>query len=179
MIEFTLWGVLVKIWPGEILGIAMIAGGVWLFTRAQLDKRNPIDLSEMFVWPGTRHTSMAMFLAFVAGFSATWVVIDQEFRKTLSTELFLGYLAVMIGGKGLTEGINAWRNKPPGPPPPAIPPAQQQFVGTAGAVNALPPTPPDAPPPAPVAAVVETAPDRPPAAVKPRKRAKAKRRVKR
>jgi hypothetical protein len=155
MIEFTAWGVLVNIWPGEILGIVMMAAGFWFFNKAQRNPKNPIDLAEMFVWPGTRHTSMAMFLAAIGGFTATWVVVDQEFRKTLSTELFLGYLAVLIGGKGLTEGINAWRNKPPGPPAPTPPAAQNQFVGTAAVVSSAPPT--DPPPPVPQAEATPSA----------------------
>lgn len=111
VIKFDAWGAEFKIWPSEIIGLAILIMGVWAFAHAQTDKRNPIDLAGMFVWPGTKHTSMAMFLAFWAGLIAFWVIIDMELKKSLTAETFLGFLAIFVGGKGMTEWINAWRNK--------------------------------------------------------------------
>lgn len=139
MIQFTAWGALVKIWPGQILGIAMIAAMVWLFWKAQRSPTNPIDFSTMFVWPQTQQTSVIIFLTFLAGMTGIWVIVDMEFRGKLTAEIFLGFLTIMIFGKGATEWVNAWRDKPAAPPPPTQPPAQQQFIGKADAVNAMPP----------------------------------------
>ncbi|MGH7875964.1 MAG: hypothetical protein ACREQO_27555 [Candidatus Binatia bacterium] len=142
MISFVAWGATVKIWPGEILGLAMIAGAIIFFWRATISKDNPINFNEMFVWPGTKHTSMAMFLAFCGSMGGLWVVFDQEFRKSLSTELFLGLMGILIFGKGLTEFINAWRAKDNPSPPPPPPPAQ--IIGSANVANQMaPPIIPD------------------------------------
>lgn len=145
MIEFTAWGVEFKIFPSEIIGLAMVVLIFWAFWGAQHDKKNPIDLAGMFVWPGTRHTSMAMFLTFLASMIAFWVIIDQEFKKTLTTEMFSLFIATFVAGKGLTEGINAWRAR--GAPPPA---QGAQYVASAGTVvQAASPAPDPAPPPPP------------------------------
>jgi hypothetical protein len=145
MIHFTAWGVEVKIWPGEILGIAMIAVMIWLFWRAQRDASNPIDFSTMIVWPGTQQTSVILFLTLVAGMTGIWVVIDMEFRSKLTGEIFLGFLGVMVLGKGMTEWVNAWKDKPAVP---AVPAAPNQIIGSAAQVNAAPPAPPAQPAPA-------------------------------
>ncbi len=89
----------------------------------------------MFVWPGTGQTSVILFLTFIAGMSGVWIVVDMEFRSKLTADIFLGFLAVMICGKGMTEWANAWRDKAPAPP---APPASQQFVAKADSVNAAP-----------------------------------------
>lgn len=137
MIHFTAWGVEVKIWPGEVLGILMIAAMIWLFWRAQRDTTNPIDFSTMIVWPGTQQTSVILFLTLVAGMTGIWVVLDMEFRGKLTSEIFLGFLGIMVLGKGMTEWVNAWRDRPP---PAAVPaPAPNQIIGSAAQVNAAPP----------------------------------------
>ena len=136
MIHFIAWGVEVKIWGGQILGLVMLAAMVWLFWKAQRDPHNPIDFSTMFVWPATNQTSLILTLTFIAGMAGTWVVVDMEFRSRLTAEIFLGYLGIMVLGKGMTEWTNAWRDR--GPPPPAPPPAPNQIIGNAGNVNAAP-----------------------------------------
>ncbi len=173
MIEFTAWGVLVKIWPGEVLGIVMIAASVYLFWKAQRDPKNPIDFATMLVWPGTKHTSLAFVGAFIGILASTWIVVDLELRKMLTWEIFGGYMAVLIGGKGMTEWVNAWRSK--GSPPPA---QGAQYVASAGTVvQAAAPTTatPDPVIPPPITGPATQAAAAIVAAVKPQKRKKGKR----
>lgn len=124
------------IWPGQILGVVMIVAMIWLFWKAQRSKTNPIDFASMFVWPGSQQTSLILFLAFVSGMGGIWIIVDREFRGVLTAEMFLGWLTIMIFGKGATEAINAWRDR--GPPPPAPPAAPNQIIGSAAQVNAAP-----------------------------------------
>lgn len=174
MIKFMIDGIEFKIFPSEIIGLAMIALIFWAFWHAQTDKKNPIDLAGMFVWPGTRHTSMAMFLAFLASMIAFWIIIDQEFKKTLTTEMFSLFIATFVAGKGLTEGINAWRAR--GAPPPA---QGAQYVASAGTVlQGTPVTPGTAAPPptetAPITAPATAAAAAIVAAVKPKRHVRKK-----
>lgn len=111
MVEFTLWGVTVKLWPSEVFLFFMVVGGVYVFWRATTNKKNPIDLSEMFVWPDTKHTSVAFFLAFWAGLISMWVVVDQELKGKLDNTIFTLFITTLVTGKAVTEGINAWRNR--------------------------------------------------------------------
>lgn len=154
MIQFPAWGATVKIWPGEILGLAMIVFVIAYFWLASRDEHNPINFGSMFVWPGTKQTSMAMFLAFCGGMTGLWILIDREFRNTLDATVFLGALSIYIGGKGLTEWINAWRAR--GNPPPAAGP---QYVGAADTVVQTP-APPPAPTPLPIVAAPPPTPAR-------------------
>ena len=121
MIQFMVYGVEFKIFPSEIIGLAMLGIVFWFFWHAQNDRKNPIDIAGMFVWPGTKHTSMALFLAFLAAMISFWIIVDQEFKHTLTTEMFLGFLGIFVVGKIGTESVNAWRSKVS--PPPATPPA--------------------------------------------------------
>ena len=173
MIVLHFWTNTLVIWPGQVLGVGMIAAMIWLFWRAQRSPTNPFDFGTMFVWPSTGQTSLILFLAFVAGMGGTWVILDREFRSVLTTEMFLGFLGIMIFGKGATEAINMLGNRPPAAPPPA--PAPNQIIGSAAQVNAAPPVLAAADP-QPQAA--ESATDVQPAA-RPRKRAKVKRKAKR
>jgi hypothetical protein len=144
LIEFTQWGVTVKIWPGEIMGVLLIASVIWFFWKAQRDPKNPIDLAEMLTWPGTRHTSLIFVLSFLSGITGIWIIVDNQFRGKLTTEMYLGFLTIMICGKGMTEFANAYKNKPPNPIPPA---PQQQFVSQADTVTQpAAATPPITPP---------------------------------
>lgn len=111
MIDFRLWGIDWKIWPSEVIGLAIIIAGVWLFWHAQRDPKNPMDFSTMFVWPKTKQMSLALFLAFWAGLISFWVVVDQELRNKLTPDIFWAFLTILIAGKAATEGINAWRSK--------------------------------------------------------------------
>ena len=164
MIQWTWGDVLIKIWPGEILGLIMIVCMVWVFWNAQRDPKNPIDFATMLVWPGTKHTSLAFVGAFIGVLTATWIVVDMELKKLLTAEVFIGYMAVLIGGKGMTEWVNAWRGKAPTPPPPA---AQNQYVASADTVTQRAPVAVPVVPPVLVAAVI---PDPPAPAAKKRKR---------
>ena len=138
MIVLHFWANTLVIWPGQVLGVGMIASMIWLFWKAQTSKSNPIDFSTMFMWPGSQQTSLILFLAFVAGMAGIWIIVDREFRGVLTTEMFGLWLATMIFGKGATEAINAWRDR--GPPPPAPAAAPNQIIGTAAQVNAAPAT---------------------------------------
>jgi hypothetical protein len=160
MIQWTWGDVLIKIWPGEILGLIMIIAMVWVFWNAQRDPKNPIDFATMLVWPGTKHTSLAFVAAFIGVLTATWIVVDMELKKLLTAEVFIGYMAVLIGGKGMTEWVNAWRGKAPTPAPPA---AQNQYVASADTVTQPAPVAP-----APMVPVV-IVPDAPPVKIRKRK----------
>jgi hypothetical protein len=142
----------------------MIVCMVWVFWNAQRDPKNPIDFATMLVWPGTKHTSLAFVGAFIGVLTATWIVVDMELKKLLTAEVFIGYMAVLIGGKGMTEWVNAWRGKAPTPPPPA---AQNQYVASADTVTQPAPVAVPVVPPVFVAAVI---PDPPAPAAKKRKR---------
>lgn len=146
MIVLHFWTNTLVIWPGQVLGVGMITAMIWLFWRAQRDASDPIDFSTMIVWPGTQQTSVILFLTLVAGMTGIWIVIDMEFRSKLTSDIFLGFLGVMILGKGMTEGINAWRDRPPPAAAPAA--APNQIIGTAAQVNAAPPPAPEPEPPA-------------------------------
>lgn len=142
MIHFTIFGVPIFIWPSEVFGLMIVVTLVVFFWRAQDDDKNPIDLAKMFFYPDSKQMSMAMVIAFIGTLTGVWVVVDAELKGRLTSESFLGFLALVIGGKGMTEWVSAWRNKAPAQPPPA---AQQQFVGTADTVTA--PAAPIAPAP--------------------------------
>ena len=133
MIHFTAWGVPIYIWPGEVFGLLILVALVVFFWRAQTDPKNPIDLAKMFFYPDSKQMSMGMWIAFTGTIGGLWILVDQELKNKLNTEMFLGYITLVIGGKGMTEFVAAWRNKAPTPPAPA---AQQQFVGTADTVTA-------------------------------------------
>lgn len=165
MIQFTAYGVLVKIWPSEIIGVAMLGFGTWAFWRAQTNKRNPIDLAAMFVWPGTKQTSMAMVMTFCGALTATWIIIDLTLRSHLTEGYFTAYIGTLILGKALTQAINAWGDR--GPPPPNQP---NQLITNAAVVS-------NAPAPDPPPEVPHPAPEPPPVAVAPRKRPARKRKL--
>ncbi len=110
MIRFDLGRWTVSIWPSEIIGIAILLCGVWVFWRAQLDPRNPLNLATMFMWRGRpTDMSMALFLAFWAALIAMWVIIDQELKGKLGEGTYIAFLGILVAGKAATEGINAWR----------------------------------------------------------------------
>ena len=136
-LRFHLWGYDYVVWPSELIGLAMIVFIGWAFWHAHNApaKKNPINLGEMFVWPGTNHTSLAMVLAFIGGMIACWVVIDQELKGKLTEGIYVSFLGIIVLGKASTEAINAWRNKPAAPP--ATPPTQANVV-----VQQNPPAPP-------------------------------------
>jgi hypothetical protein len=123
--RFHAWGYDYVIWPSEIIGLAIFVFVFWAFWKAHKSKRNPIDFGDAFVWPQTKHTSLAFIMAFMAAMTGLWMVIDQELKNRLNETFALGVLGMLILGKLGTETVNAWRTKAPppvAPPTPSPPP---------------------------------------------------------
>jgi hypothetical protein len=168
MIHFTIPWVhwLIILWPGEIIGLLMLIAVVVLFDRAQKNPHNKMDFATMFVWPGTNQTSVILVITFVASLTGIWVVIDEELKTKLQPEIFLAMIGTLVLGKGMTEAVNAWRDRPPNVPASNT----QQIVGTAGVVSSA-----SVVPAAPAAPAVDPIPAAPAAPAQPCNKPKRKR----
>jgi hypothetical protein len=66
-----------------LFGMVLIAGAVWMFVRMARNRNSKFDFAEMFEGENGK-TSMAKFLAFIGGWTATWVVVALAAAHLLS-----------------------------------------------------------------------------------------------
>jgi hypothetical protein len=87
-----------------LFGMVLIAGAVWMFVRMARNRNSKFDFAEMFEGENGK-TSMAKFLAFIGGWTATWVVVALAAAHLLSDTMFSLYLAILVAGKVASEYV--------------------------------------------------------------------------
>jgi hypothetical protein len=89
-----------------VFGAILIGSAIWIFVRMARNPRSSFDFAQMF--EGDNHkTALAKFLAFIGGWSATWVVIAYAAAGKLTDTMFSLYLGILVAGKVASEFVAA------------------------------------------------------------------------
>lgn len=88
-----------------IFGAVLIVGAVWIFLKMTRG-RGSFDFAQMFQGEDKR-TSMAKFLGFIGGLTATWVIVSLTTTAKLTEGYFGLYLGVLVAGKVASEYVAA------------------------------------------------------------------------
>lgn len=89
-----------------LFGAILIVGSIVIFWTMAKNPKSSFDFSEMFQGDDGK-TSMGKFLAFIGGFTATWVVVALATAKELTDTIFMAYLTALIVGKVASEYVAA------------------------------------------------------------------------
>jgi hypothetical protein len=102
-VTFHLWGHAISIYPMLLVLILIGAPVAFYLWKAQRDAGNDFDAFDLLMDEvpkpavDTRRKASMIKIAFAVAFGvATWIVIDQEMRGTLSIDIFGPYLTVVF-----------------------------------------------------------------------------------
>lgn len=103
--------------------IGVLGFFIWLFAKANNNRKSPVDWEHMLLDPETNRASPYRAGYIVGIIISTWIVIGLFDKDKLTWDIFSGYLTYLLGG----AGVIAWMKTKGG-------------ENTAG--NGVPPTPP-------------------------------------
>lgn len=72
---------------------------IYVFWRAQRDKENRVDLTELLIDPATGRTSQSRFWSLIGGTVATWVFLFLPVSGHFDAAFAAAYLTLMFGIK--------------------------------------------------------------------------------